>query len=113
MANIKIDRFRVENKDRGKARILGSFDVNFGPMTIRGYEIVQLEDRTFISEPNNAYKNKEGSWTRFNFVLYNGPKGEQIQENIKELAFDELRRRQPAASQPKAQTTGYDDDLPW
>lgn len=109
---MKIDRFKILNKNRGKATIMASFDVNFGPMTIRGYEIVKIGNgQPFVSEPANVYKKDDGSWDRFAFVVYNDAKGENMQNQIQTAAFDELRRRGPAATQPDPFAgTGAQDD---
>lgn len=108
---LKIDRFRILNKKRGSAQILATFDVNLGPLTIRGYEIVRAGNNTFVSAPANVYKKSDGSgWDRFNFVVYDGPKGEALEKQIETDAMDELRRRGAAAQPAKKESYGGFDD---
>lgn len=113
MAGVVIDRFRVLNDQRGKATIVASFDVKLSFVTIRGYEIVKVGNKDpFIAVPANAYKKSDGSgWDRFNFIVYEGSKGEQLQAEIERLAMEELRRR--SGSVPAAASGGFEADLPF
>lgn len=116
---IKIDRFRVENKQRGQATVLASFDVNLGAMTVRGYELIQHNGKMFVSVPANVYKNRDNKWDRFNFIVYNDSKGEQLEQTIQSMASEELKRRKGAVQNSGGYGNQYgsndssDDGLPF
>lgn len=105
---IKVDRFRVLNKQRGQANILATFDVNFGAFSVRGYELVQHNNKTFVGVPANVYKNREDKWDRFNFIVYNDSKGEQLEQAIHNMAMEELKRRKDAV--PSQGNNNYGND---
>ena len=101
MSGIKIERMNVKNTQRGKAYLMARFDVNLGALTIKGFELVQVGDKVFVSEPYNLWKPKEpnAELKRFTYVFFNGEKGQSLKDMISNSAKDEYRRRNQAPQQ--------------
>jgi len=95
---LKIERMAVVNKQRGAVTVLARFDVNLGPITIKGYELVRWNDGNVnISEPYNLYTPRgESKPKRFTYIFYNGDRGKKIQEQIDQMAKAEYQRRAAA-----------------
>lgn len=112
---VKLDRFAIKNVQRGKATVLARFDVNFGPMTIKGFELIRVGDKTFVAEPSNSFKGTDGNWKTFKYVAYAGSKGEELQKQIHSLASEEMSRRgtQPPPTQASKPSYADEDDLPF
>jgi len=101
---MKIERMTVKNTQRGKATLLARFDVNFGPMAVKGFELVRVGDSVFVSEPYNLYTPKgESQPKRFTYVFFNGEKGKAMQKEISDAAKDEYSRRNGAGGQDQYQ----------
>lgn len=97
---IKIERMVVKNTPRGRATLLARFDVNLGPLTIKGFELVTVDGSTFVSEPYNLYTPKgETKPKRFTYVFFNEAKGKDMKRQIDEMAKAEYQRRNSAPPQ--------------
>ena len=95
---LKIERMNVVNKQRGKVLLMARFDVNFGPMTVKGYELVKWDDgNVAIGEPYNLFTPRgEDKPKRFTYVFYNGDRGKAMQAQIFDAAREEFQRRNSA-----------------
>lgn len=116
MSSIKIERMDVKNTQRGKAYFLARFDVNFGPMTIKGFELVKAGDQVFISAPYNLWKPKDANPQdkpqKFTYVWFNDDKGKKLEEMISQMAKEEYRRRNSAPPpQPEQNAWAGGDDM--
>jgi hypothetical protein len=106
----------VKNVQRGKAYLMARFDVNFGAMTIKGFELVKVGDKVFVSEPYNLWKPKNdpnADLQRFSYVWFNGDKGKRLQGEIANIAKDEYRRRSQAPRQEEQNAWDFEEDLPF
>lgn len=93
MSQIVIERFSVKNDTRGKATLVATFNVNLGPMTINGMELIRLDSGVeFVSPPSRNYQIEGGEWRRFNYVHFNEDRGDRLKDAILEAAKDELAR---------------------
>lgn len=93
---VKIDRFRIVNKQRGNAKILAIFTVQIGPLQINGVELIQAGRTKFVAFPNrryNAGSQKRPEWKTFNYIWFDGSKGEALKKDIEQAALEELERR--------------------
>jgi hypothetical protein len=110
---IKLEKFEVKNSERGGAKVLANFSVNFGAITINDFALVEYESKTFLSEPHRRYtKQGETKPKRFSYVWFNNGKGTQLKGEIENLALAEYERRNgPKASVKSPQDD--DDDLPF
>lgn len=92
-----IEKFEVKNEARGEnARRLATFSVNFGAMSVNGFELIEAGSKRFISAPHRRYKAGNGEYKRYSYIWFNDAKGEQIQAEIAKLAVDEYTRRNGA-----------------
>ena len=114
MAGFKIENMHVKNTARGKAFLMARFDVNLGPMTIKGFELVRVGDTTFVSEPYNLYTPQgESKPKRFTYVFFNGEKGTAVKEKIVAMVKEEYARRSSAPQQPRYENNpGYGASAP-
>lgn len=121
--SLKIERMNIVNQRRGKILFLARFDVNFGPMTVKGYELVKWDDGNVnVSEPYNLFTPRgENKPKRFTYVFYNGDRGKKMQEQIIEMAKEEYKRRNSAPKEEEEFFGGggrqsdnlFDDDIPF
>lgn len=106
---VKIDRFRIINRERGNTTILASFTADIGIMEFNGVEIVESAKGTFIAFPNRRYNagtEKRPDWKTFNYIWFKGSKGEALKREIEQAAFEELERR-GGESQGSGGSGGY------
>lgn len=101
---VTIDNFRIKNQARGrngKVTLLATFDVNLGAISIKGVELLRMEQNNNIwaSVPHNRYQDKRTQeWRKFNYVGFNGERGNALLAEFTRMAEDEYRRR---SSQPQ------------
>lgn len=136
---VVIENFRIRNTVRGKATLQASFDANLGALSIKGIELLKLnaDGRQFVSAPHNRYQDKQtNEWKRFNYVGFNGERGNALLAEITKLGTEEYNRRSGSMGQTPAtyhrneeptrpaqggykdnrgygQTDDYDDGMPF
>jgi len=100
---VTVENFRIKNQQRGRATLLATYDVNLGAISIKGIELLKLDKgNIFASAPHNRYQDKRtNEWRRFNYIGFNGERGNSLLAEITKLGEDEYRRR---SSQPQQQT---------
>ena len=107
---VKIENFKIKNQQRGRATTLATFDVNLGALSIKGAELIRLDDgKTFASMPNNRYKGSDGQWKRFNFIGFNGDRGNKLIGEILKMSQEEYKRRTAGST---SQGQGFDRGYP-
>jgi hypothetical protein len=83
-------------------------------MTIKGFELVKLGDKVFISEPYNLWKPRNAGPNdkpnKFSYVWFNGEQGKKLQGQIMQMSKDEFRRRASAPA-PQPEQNAWDDDV--
>lgn len=114
--SIVLESFKIRNTDRGKAKLLATFDVNLGPLTIRGMELVEWQGSSFVGVPNNRYKGADNTYKKFNYVAFNDERGKELNAKIHQMASEAYSQSTPVSSPPPVASpsiTGIDDDLPF
>lgn len=89
---IHLENFKIKNNPRGRATLLATFSVNLGAISLNGFELVEVDNKRFVSEPHRRYQ-VGGSYKKYSYVWFNEGKGKQLEGEIEKLAIQEYDRR--------------------